>query len=377
MTRRTTSIMTAFGMGLVVFVFVSILMLAEGLEKTLVSTGSPENVVVIRRSSVSEVQSGIDRLEASIVETQPEAAVDLNGRAWVAKELVVLITLKKKGSEKAANVIIRGVSEESLSLRPKVKVIAGRVPRFGTSEIMTGKNVAERFFNAGLNDHISFATREWTVVGVFDAEGTGFDSEIWGDVTQMMQAFRRPVYSSILFRLKDAAGGYHLVKERLENDPRLHLEAKRETTYYLEQSEMMATFLRVLGISLTVVFSLGAIVGAMITMYAAVANRTREIGTLMALGFKKRMILLTFLTESLLLGLVGGLVGLFLASFLQLISISTTNFQTFSELAFHFVLSPKIAINAVIFSLIMGAVGGILPALRAARSGILNALRGE
>jgi ABC-type antimicrobial peptide transport system permease subunit len=189
-----------------------------------------------------------------------------------------------------------------------------------------------------------------------------------------MQAFRRPVYSSVLFKLRDSQE-FKAVKARLESDPRLTVEAKRETQYYSDQSEMMATFLRILGITLTIIFSLGAMIGAMITMYAAVANRTAEIGTLRALGFRRRSILITFLMESVLLGLTGGCAGLFLASFMQLITISTMNWQTFSELAFSFTLTAPIAYQSLLFSMIMGLIGGVLPAIRASRMNIIEALR--
>ena len=189
-----------------------------------------------------------------------------------------------------------------------------------------------------------------------------------------MQAFRRPVYSSVLFRLSDTTK-FLKVKERIESDPRLTVEAKRETQYYSDQSEMMATFLGIMGMTLTIIFSLGAVIGAMITMYAAVANRTAEIGTLRALGFRRRSILIVFLLESLLLGLVGGLAGIFISSFLQLFTISTVNWQTFSELAFSFTLTTDIVIQSLVFSLIMGFVGGVLPAFRASRMNIVEALR--
>ncbi len=374
LTRRLTTVLTASGMALVVFAFASIVMLAEGLRKTLVQTGSFENVVVVRRGSGSEVQSGVERDQAAIVETQPEVAIGTDGRRLLAKELVVLITLVKRGTESRANVVIRGISEASLALRPQVKLIAGRLPRPGLAEIMVGQSVAKRFKNVGLGEEIFFATQSWKVVGIFDAGETGFNSEMWGDVDQLMQAFRRPVYSSIVFKLKGTED-FKAVQERIEGDPRLTLEAKRETQYYEDQSAALAKFLRILGISLTIVFSFGAIVGAMITMYSAVANRTGEIGTLRALGFHRGSILLTFLLESLILALLGGLAGLFFASFLQFFTISTTNFQTFSELAFRFALTREIVCEAIVFSILMGFAGGILPAFRAARMNIVEALR--
>lgn len=373
-TRRLTTILTAGGMALVVFVFAAMLMLAAGLRQTLVETGSPDNVVVIRKGAVSEVQSGLDRRQVSLIETDPDIAVGPTGDKLVAREVVVLISLPKRDRDKPANVVIRGVASASVSLRPQVRLIEGRLPQAGSAEIMAGLSIAQRFKGGGIGEALRFGMRDWRIVGIFDAGKTGYNSEIWGDVDQMMQAFRRPVYSSMIFRLNDSQA-FPVVKSRLEGDPRLTVEAKRETRYYRDQSEMMATFLRIMGISLTVIFSLGAIIGAMITMYAAVSNRTGEIGTLRALGFQRRNILLAFLMESLLLGFIGGCVGLFFASFMQLFTVSTMNFQTFSELAFSFTLTFDIFWQAMGFSLIMGLLGGVLPAIRASRMKIVDALR--
>jgi ABC-type lipoprotein release transport system permease subunit len=373
-TRRLTTVLTAAGMAMVVFVFAATLMLAEGLQRTLVATGSPDNAIVIRKSANSEVQSGVERLQAAIVESDPAVAIGPDGRPLVAKELVVLINLTKRGTDKPANVVIRGVGPASLALRPQVRLVEGRMPRPGSAEVIAGASIARRFQGGGLGERLRFGMRDWTVVGVFDAGATGFASEIWGDVDLLMQAFRRPVYSSVLFRLRDA-GELTAAKNRIESDPRLTLEVKRETRYYLDQSEAMARFLRILGLTLTIIFSLGAVIGAMITMYAAVANRVTEIGTLRALGFHRGSVLAAFMLEALFLGLVGGAVGVFCASFMQLITISTMNWQTFSELAFTFALTPAIVGKSLLFSLVMGLVGGALPAVRAARLSIVDALR--
>jgi ABC-type lipoprotein release transport system permease subunit len=371
-TRRLTTVLTIGGMALVVFVFAATLMLAGGIEKTLVETGSPDNVVVIRRSSQSEVQSGVEREQAAIIETLQDIAVGPDGRNLMAKELVVLITMKKKG-DTPSNVIIRGIGDESPALRHQVRIIEGRRPRPGSSEIITGASISRRFKGASLGDTLHFVMRDWTVVGVFDAGNTGFSSEIWGDADQLMQAFRRPVYSSLIFRLRDPSA-FEAVKARIETDPRLTLEAKRETRYYLDQSEIMVNFLRMLGITLTSIFSIGAVIGAMITMYSAVANRTSEIATLRAIGFQRKDILVAFLLESLFLGLMGGLTGLFFSLFLQFFTISTVNFQTFSELAFTFALSFEVVWTSIAFALVMGFIGGVLPAFRAARMDIVKAL---
>jgi ABC-type lipoprotein release transport system permease subunit len=361
-------------MALVVFVFATILMLVEGLQKTLVETGSNDNVVVIRKSAGSEVQSGVEREQASIVEIQPEIAIGADGQPLVAKEVVVLVNLPKRGTDTLSNVAIRGIGRSSLALRPQVKLEAGRFPKPGSSEILAGRSIAKRFEGGGMDETLHFGMRDWKVVGIFDAGNTGYSSEIWGDAEQLMQAFRRPVYSSVIFKMGDSSE-FDRLKQRIESDPRLTLEAKRETRYYADQSEMMATFLRVLGISLTIIFSLGAMIGAMITMYAAVATRTGEIGTLRAIGFQRASILGAFLLESELLAFIGGCSGLIFASFMQLFTISTINFQTFSELAFSFTLTFDIAWKSLAFSLIMGFVGGVLPAIRASRMNIVESLR--
>ena len=372
--RRLTTALTAGGMALVVYVFATVLMLAAGLQKTLVSTGQDDNVVVIRRGSQTEVQSGIDRLQAGIVDSLPDIAVAADGQRLVSREPVVLINLPKRATTKPANVVIRGVTAGGLALRPQVHLVEGRMFRPGTAEVIAGRAIASGFQGAGLGETLRFASRDWTVVGVFDAGRSGFDSEIWGDAEQLMQAFRRTTYSSMLLKLADPARSDE-VKAALESDPRLTLEAKRETRFYADQSEALAKFISYLGTAISIIFSIGAIIGAMITMYASVAARVGEIGTLRALGFTRTSILLAFLGESLLLGLVGGVVGLAGASVMQALSISTTNFQTFAEIAFTFTLTPGIVVASLAFALLMGFVGGFLPAARAARLRIVDALR--
>ena len=372
--RRLTTALTAGGMALVVYVFATVLMLSAGLEQTLVATGQDDNVVVIRRGSQTEVQSGIARMQAAVIESLPEIALAADGRPLISKEPVVLINLPKRSSGKPANVVIRGVTQAGLALRPQVKLVEGRMFRPGTAEVIAGRSIADGFQGAGLGETLRFASRDWTIVGVFDAGHTAFDSEIWGDAEQMLQAFRRTGYSSLLFRLNDPAQ-FDAVKSFIESDPRLTLEAKREKRFYAEQSEALSKFISYLGTSISIIFSIGAVIGAAITMYASVASRTGEIGTLRALGFSRAAILVAFLGEALLLGLIGGIVGLAAASVMQALSISTTNFQTFAEIAFSFTLTPGIVIASLIFALAMGFVGGFLPAARAARMKIVDALR--
>jgi putative ABC transport system permease protein len=373
-TRKMTTVLTAGGLALVVYVFATVLMLDEGLRKTLVDTGSFDNVLVVRRAAETEVQSGVEREQAAVAESQPELAVGAGGARMVSKETVVLISLTKRATGKPSNVVIRGVGPQAFALRPQVKIVRGRTFRPGSAEIIAARSIAERFEAAGIGERLRFGGREWTVVGLFDGGGSGFDSEIWGDGEQLMQAFRRNIYSSVIARLADP-DSFDTLKTRLESDPRLTLEAKRETVYYAEQSEQLSSFIRYLGITLSVIFSSGAIIGAMITMYASVASRTPEIGTLRALGFRRRAILWAFLLESLLMGAIGGAVGVALASLMQWVSFSTTNFQTFSELAFSFTLTGRIVGSSMAFALLMGLLGGFLPATRAARLNIVDALR--
>jgi ABC-type antimicrobial peptide transport system permease subunit len=361
-------------MALVVYVFATVLMLTEGLKQTLVATGSDDNVVLIRQGAETEVQSSIEREQAAIIESAPEIAYAPNGTKLASKEVMVLMTLPKRGSDKPSNVTIRGLSEKGLALRPQVRLLEGRMFRPGSSEIVAGRKIAEHFKGAGMGETIRFGLRDWTVVGVTDAGNTAFSSEIWGDAEQLMQAFRRTAYSAVVAKLADVSLLEHF-RVRIESDPRMKVEAKRETVFYAEQSEMLANFLKILGMTLSVIFSLGAIIGAVITMYGAVASRTREIGTLRALGFRRGGILSAFLFESSLLGLIGGLVGVALASTMRFLTVSTLNWQTFSELAFTFTLTPVIAFQSLAFSLFMGLVGGLLPAFRAARMDLIEALR--
>jgi putative ABC transport system permease protein len=373
-TRRLTTLLTAAGLALVVFVFATVLMLDEGLRKTLVTTGEYNNVVLIRRGSETEVQSSVEREQAYIAASHPAIATGQNGEPMASKETVVLIALNKRGTDKPGNVVIRGVSPLALSLRPQVTLSTGRIFRPGSSEIIAGSAIAKRFAGAGIGETLRFGRREWTVVGVFDAGNSGFDSEIWGDADQLMQAFRRPAFSSVIVRLTES-DLFEPFKKAVESDQRLTLEAKREQSFYADQSKTLSTFISILGMTLSIVFSIGAMIGAMITMYASVANRVTEIGTLRALGFRRRNILAAFLAESMLLALAGGIAGLFFASLMQFISFSTVNFQSFSELAFGFRLNPVIALESLLFALAMGFIGGFLPAFRAARMKIVDSLR--
>ncbi|MBM3345551.1 MAG: FtsX-like permease family protein [Betaproteobacteria bacterium] len=373
-TRRLTTALTAGGLALVVWVFATVLMLDAGLKQTLVTTGEYDNIVAIRKGSETEIQSGISRMQANIIESHPAVAVGTDGERMASKEAVVLISLKKAGAGKPANVIIRGVSANGMALRPQVRLIQGRRFRPGSSEIMVGSSIAGGFAGTAIGDTLRFAQRDWTVAGHFDAGGSGFDSEIWGDADQLMQAFRRTGYSSMVVRLADTTA-LESMRRDINSDPRLTNEIKREQVFYSDQSRALSTFITILGMTLSAIFSIGAMIGAMITMYASVSSRVTEIGTLRALGFRRSGVLYAFMAESLLLGLAGGIIGLAFASLMQFASFSTTNFQTFANLSFRFTLTPVIAMQTMAFALAMGLVGGFLPAMHAARLEIVDALR--
>ncbi|HYH41885.1 MAG TPA: ABC transporter permease [Burkholderiales bacterium] len=373
-TRKLTTALTAGGMALVVFVFAAVQMLDTGLRETLVATGQPDNILVTRRAAGAEISSGVDRVQASLIEAQPEIAIGTHGERLVSKEAVILITLPKRGTGQATNVTTRGVGEAAFALRPQVTLIQGRAPSRGSSEIIVGKSLADRFDGASVGAALRFGGREWRVVGIFDAAGSAFESEVWADADQLMQAFRRQAYSTVVARLVTVSA-YDAIKARLESDPRMTVDVKRERTFYEDQSKALSGFIRYLGLTLSIIFSVGAMIGAMITMYAAVATRVREIGTLRALGFRRSAVLAAFLFEAVLLGGIGGVVGVMLASFMQLVRISTLNWQSFAELAFSFTLTPYIAALSLGFAVLMGIVGGFLPAVRAARLSIVDAVR--
>ncbi len=375
--RRVTTLLTAGGMALVVYVFATVLMMSEGIRATLVATGHEGNLIVLRKGAGAEINSAITRGQAAQLAALPGVAVDAQGQALVSREPVVLNTLPKRDSGKPSNVTVRGTSATGLALRPQVQLVQGRMFQPGTREIVTGRAVAQGFAGAGLGETLRFAGSEWRVVGVFDAGGSGFDSEVWGDADSMMQAFRRQAYSTVVLRLRNPQDpqAAEALRARIDGDPQLSLEAKPEAQFYAEQSEALAQFIRILGLALSVIFSIGAVVGAMITMFASVASRIGEIGTLRALGFRRRAVLMAFLAESLLLSLVGGVLGLAGAAFMQTVRISTVNFQTFSEIAFRFHFTPGIAAQALLFALAMGVVGGFIPAWRASRMKIVDCLR--
>lgn len=373
--RRLTTVITMFGIALVVFVFTAVLMMANGIQETLRSTGSDDNVVVARKAAMSEIMSIIDREAAGIVTNMPQVARAADGRPLSSKEVVVIINLAKLRAEGISNVTVRGVEEAAFQLRPQVRIVEGRMFKWGAREIIAGAGITKRFAGAQIGERIKFGGDLWNVVGIFDTEGTGFDSEIWGDLNQVADAFKRQSLSTVTFRIRNPDDLSDLVNAFNADNRLQSFVPKREKKFFEEQSEMMAKFIRILGLFITVIFSTGATIGAMITMYGAVANRTVEIGTMRALGFYRRSILLAFLAEALVLSFAGGALGLGIAALLRFFTISTLNFGSFSELAFSFALSPSIIAASLGFSLLMGLIGGFLPAVRAARLNIVQALR--
>ena len=374
--RRLTSFLTILGIGLVVFVFCAVMMLSNGLRETLVDTGYASNAIVIRKSSQTEISSILTRDMANVAKADQAVARAADGSPLVTGELLVLINQPKRGSDEPSNIPVRGISLNSFTIRPDVKLAQGRMFNPGTSEVIAGAKVARNFQGCGIGETVRFASRDWTVVGVFESNGSGFESELWGDYDQFAQAFARPIYSSLTLRMTSPEA-FDAMKQRLENDPRVQVDVKTERQYYEDQSSFTRTYINVLGTIISIIFSMGAIVGAMITMYGSVAGRTTEIGTLRALGFSRLSVLLTFLGESIIIALLGGSIGILCATVLQRFEVSTTNWDTFAELAFSFETSPEIIAGGFIFAIVMGIVGGFLPAVQASRLKIIAALRAK
>ena len=371
--RKISTGLTALGIGLVSWVFVFTLALAGGFEAALRGTGSPQNAIAIRSGSTAELTSILTRDDAAVIESQPEVARALDGTPLATHELVVLWNLVRKNGT-PTNVVVRGVTAKSLPLRSRVRLVSGRMFGAGLEEVVVGKLASARFSHCSLGDRIKLAGRQWSIVGIFDADGTSYYSEIWGDVELFMPVFDRPVYQSVTLRLGDLSQ-FEAVKKRLEADPRMSLKVQREDQFYAAQSESLAALLRGLGFFVTLIMALGAIFGALNTMYAAVGSRTKEIGTLLALGFSRGAILISFLIESIILATIGGLLGCLCALPVNGITTSTMNFAAFSEIAFRFRITPSVLLWGMAFAAVMGAVGGFFPARKAARRVIIEALR--
>jgi putative ABC transport system permease protein len=372
--RKGTAAMTAGGIAMVVAVFVMTLAIAQGFRATLVASGSPQNAIVLRKSATAETTSAVLRTDVPIIESLPQVARGPDGHPLASPELVTIIALPRVSDNQLANVSARGVGPKAFEVRDTLRFVEGRRFTPGTREVNAGKLAVGRFKGLTLGSDVKFGSTTWKVVGVFTAEDASFESEIWGDVDLMMPAFQRDGYQSVTVKLADPAM-FDAFRAAVEGDPRMYLQPQREQDYYAEQSRALTTVIRVFGTFVTLILAIGAVFGAMNTMYAAVAYRTREIGTLRALGFPPFRIVTAFLAESVALALVGGVIGCALALPVHGLSTGTTNFSSFSEVAFKFKITPVLLAGGLLFSAVMGAVGGLLPAIRAARIPVARALR--
>jgi len=371
--RRTTTAMTAFSITLTVTVFIVLMALAQGLQSSLTTTGHPLNVIIMRDGSQSETVSFVKRDALQVIRYLHGIARDDKGEPWVSPEVIVLINLPRRGQVQGSNVTIRGVSAPGPSLRPEFKMVEGRYFRPGLREVVVSKRISERFQNCALGDKLKFAKGYWTVVGLFEAGNSAYNSEIWTDVNDLGQDFDREDYTDVFVRAADASAVAG-IKDQVSNDRRLHLKPVTERDYYASQTSTAAP-IKAFGIFIAILMAVGASFAAMNTMYAAVARRTREIGTLRAIGFSRVSILFCFVVESVCIATLGGVIGCLLALPINGVTTGTTNFVTFSELAFNFRVTPMLLLSAMIFATVMGLLGGFFPAWRASHENIVIALR--
>ncbi|HEX4999362.1 MAG TPA: ABC transporter permease [Terriglobia bacterium] len=365
--RRMGTAMTVFGVALTVAVFVSILAMVRGLQSTYVDTGNPLNLILIRRGSQTETNSFFDRDVKKIVET-------MDGVEAAAGEIVVIINHPRVTGE-TSNVMIRGISENSMALRPGIQLVEGQMFKPGLREMVVSRSISERFKDTGLGESIRIGRSDWKVVGIFDAARTAYDSEIWADYNEVAQEFERPIYSSILLRTSGEDATADLQK-RIADDRRLKLDAVGEREYFEKQTST-GDAIKILAYFVAVIMAIGSCFAVMNTMYAATSRRTREIATLRVLGFRRWSILVSFVLESIVLGIVGGIVGCLLALPVHGISTGTTNFTSFSEVVFQFRITPELMAEGILFAAIMGGIGGLLPARLASRVPIVRALRSD
>jgi len=371
--RRVSASMTILSIAFVVFIFVSVMALANGLEAALVSSGDALNVLVLRRGSGSELSSSVPNAALQVIKYLPGVAVNASGEPEVSAEVFVIINLPKGNEGEVANVAIRGVSAAGFQIRPQMRLVAGRQFQPGLHEVIVSRTLSKRFANMNVGDQLRLGKANWTVTGIFDAGNTTFDSEIWADVNQVISDFKYQTYSSVLLRAKDQAALRDL-SQRIESDRTYNLMAQSERDYY-EGQAWAAAPIKAMGLFIAIVMGIGACFAAMNTMYAAVTYRKQEIAALRVLGFKRRNILFSFLTEAMLVSLTGGILGCLLSLPINKLTTGTTNWQTFSELAFAFRTSPQLLIAGMIFAALIGLFGGVFPARQAARQLPAAALR--
>ncbi len=374
--RWSSSVVAILGIAGTVGVFVAMLSLAHGFRATLVASGSADNALVMRAGSTSEMMGGITLDSIRVMQDKPGVARDANGAPLVTQEVVGVIPLPLIRTGSDANVQVRGVSSNVLQIRKFVKLERGRMFTPGLNEIVVGKNAASTYQGLTLGNTINFGGGHWRVVGIFDAGGSAFDSEVWCDQRILNQVLQRPpnVFQSATVHLTSPAA-FQQFKDAVTSDPSLNLEVQREVDYYANQSSTMTRLITVLGGLVALIMAIGAVFGALNTMYSAVSERGREIATMRALGFSSWSVILSFLFESLLISLLAGILGCLAVLPLNGWTTSTMNFQTFSNLAFAFKVTFDLLLAGVAFALIMGVLGGILPALRAATRPVAVALR--
>ena len=372
--RWTSTVVAVLGIAGTVGVFVAMLALAKGFKTTLVASGSPRNALLLRGGATSEMSSAISLDQVRIIEDAPGVARDSSG-PLVSPEVVVIAPFPLKATGTDANVQVRGVSPKALTVR-NIKVVTGRFFQPGLDELVVGRNVASTYAGFGLGNTVKFGGGTWKVVGVFDAGGSAFDSEVWCDSNVLNGVYKRPQnnFQAVTAQL-NSPEAFERFKDTLTSDPRLTLDVEREIEYYDKQSRSLTTLITVLGSLVALVMGVGAVFGALNTMYSAVAERSREIATMRALGFAASSVVTSFIFEALCIAFVGGAIGCLGVLPLNGMTTGAMNWQTFSHLAFAFRVTPPLLLGGVIFALIMGLAGGVPPAVRAARARIAVALR--
>jgi putative ABC transport system permease protein len=376
--RWTSTIVAVLGIAGTVGVFVAMLSLARGFRATLVASGSAGNVLALRAGSQSEMMGGITLDSVKLLQDKPGVARDPNGAPLITQEVVGVVPFPLTSTGTDANVQVRGVSPNVLTVRPFVKIdpSQGRMFQPGLSELVVGKNATKTYAGLKLNDDVNMGGGHWKVVGIFDAGGSAFDSEVWCDSKILNEVLKRPdnIFQSATIHLTSPAA-FDQFKDAVTKDPQLNLDVSREVDYYAKQSRTMTTLITVLGGLVASIMAIGAIFGALNTMYSAVAERGREIATMRAVGFGGGSVVFSFLVEALLISFVGGLLGCLSVLRLDGYTTQTLNFQTFSNLAFAFKITPGLLLGGIVFALVMGVLGGLPPAIRAASRPVASTLR--
>ena len=373
--RLVSSLVAMVGIAGVVAVFVAVLSMAEGFRQTMATTGSPDTAIVMRSGADSEMTSIMTRDDVRVVMDAPGVRRGAGG-ALTSPEMFVIVDLPKRSSNTQANVPLRGVGQNALAVRDRVKLVSGRMFEPGRNELVAGRGAAGQFVGVELGQKLTWSNNTWTVVGIFDAGGTFSDSELWCDADVLAPMYRRGNSRQAVYAKLESPEAFTRFKDALTTDPRLNLKVLRESEYYAEQSQMVVTLITTLGSLIAVVMGIGAVFGAVLTMYSAVAARTREIATLRALGFGGGPVVVSVLVESVVLAVAGGAIGGGLAYVaFNGFQTSTMNWQTFSQVAFAFAVTPHLILMGVLYALLMGVLGGLLPAVRAARMPVVSALR--